>query len=225
MSSTGTPQVFRGALGRPSRNSFENHAPHRTDSKTFYLFGDTLQRRHFGFRIGLGGPCRLVPYHFRINDGRFARHSIHRALRSRNTQIAHAQERVVFFHQERSLGMGPQKLGVLPALGNNFAQDAEHKRTVGCRIDGNIPIGLRYVGVVLDIDGGKLCTRLLRIKVEVHHALAGNGRIAAPDDNMVGATPFFGGHERSARTEHLRHSRLERDVAIGKHAASAHDGL
>ena len=42
---------------------------------------------------------------------------------------------------------------------------------------------------------------------------------------MIGATPFFGGHERTARTEHLRHGRLERDVAIGKHAASAHDGL
>ena len=200
----GHSRNFGSLLRSPFADSLESHIPHQADLKAFDLFRNILECWLFGFQMRLRRLGRLIPYDFGI-DSHF--HAICIFPRSwSNAQIAHAQEGVVLFHEERSFGVGTHKLGVLPALRQNLAQYAEHERSVGCRMHGNEPIGLCRIRVVLDVNCCELRASILGIKVKMHHALAGNGRIAAPNDNMVCAVPLERADERRSGAEYFHHS-------------------
>ena len=200
----GHSRNLRSLFRSPFADSLESHIPHQTHLKAFDLFRNILERRLFGFQMGLRRLRRLIPYDFGI-DGHF--HAICIFPRSRsNAQITHTQEGVVLFYEERGFGMGAHKFGILPALCQDLAQYAEHERSIGSRMHWNEPIGLCRIRVVLDVNCCELRASILGIEVKMHHAFAGNGRIAAPNDNMVRAVPLERADKRRSRTEYFHHS-------------------
>ena len=203
MSSSGTPVIFRRAGDG--------------------VFGDVVQALlvaslvggAIGARMGaqdgrlllgaqrLDGAVGLIEHGRSIDDDGLAGHGVDAALNRLNAKCAHAQEGAIVFHQEGSLGVGTHVVRVFQLVGGDVVHQAQHKRAVGARANGNIRVGMGSRGAELRIDGDQRNALLLGIAhvvPDVHVRLIG---APSPGDHGLGVHHVVGGVAVLAEAQHL----------------------